>query len=110
MVLLLVVSIQIGNKKLWCTLYAHLLAHPLIVFTFVVVAAVQLTAVWLVIVLLSYAVLYPLQVNPYGLYGMAHGLHGIGHGVGHGLHGMKHEPHGIEHGLHGLHGLHGMEH
>ena len=60
------------------------------------------------------AVLYPPQVNPYGLYGMGHGLHGMGHGLhgmGHGPHGMGHGPHGIEHGPYGIgHGVHGMEH
>ena len=47
-------------------------------------------------------VLYPPQVNPYGLYGMGYGLHGIGHGVhgiGHGVHGMGHGVHGMGHGL-----------
>ena len=32
----------------------------------------------------KFTVLYPPQVNPYGLYGMGHGVHGIGHGP----HGM----------------------
>ena len=53
----------------------------------------------------SISVLYPPQVNPYGLYGMEHGPHGMGHGVhgmGHGVHGMEHEVYGMAHGTHGM--------